>query len=164
MLSAHGSTPDVVLTAEGRASVAIDSVCPLVTKVHHEASRMAAQGYHILYVGKKGHDEAVGVMGEVEPNQITLLEPKIGLGALPPAGESEKVALLAQTTLALQDWDDVHQGAQERFPGLKTARKSDVCYATTNRQGAVAELVEQADLILVVGSENSSNTYNNRLI
>lgn len=156
MLSAHGSAPEVVSAAQLRAGVVIDAVCPLVTKVHHEVKRMSEQGFDILYVGHEGHDEAVGTVAEA-PESITLIEPERGLEDF-QAADPKKVALVAQTTLGLYEWQDVMNSAQERYPELWTARRSDLCYATTNRQSAVKALVEHADLILVVGSENSSNT------
>jgi 4-hydroxy-3-methylbut-2-enyl diphosphate reductase len=156
MLSAHGSAPEVVQGAAERAAVVIDAVCPLVTKVHHEVKRMARDGYDIIYVGHKGHDEAVGTVAEA-PAAITLVEPETGLGDFAPA-DPEKVALLAQTTLGVHEWMAVMDDAAVRFPELNTARKSDLCYATTNRQDAVLGLTKECDLVLVVGSHNSSNT------
>ena len=156
MLSAHGSSPEVVQGAADRAAVVIDAVCPLVTKVHHEVKRMARDGYDIIYVGHKGHDEAVGTVAEA-PTAITLVEPETGLAEFVPA-DPAKVALLAQTTLGVHEWMAVMDDAAERFPELNTARKSDLCYATTNRQDAVLGLTKDCDLVLVVGSHNSSNT------
>ncbi len=156
MLSAHGSAPDVVAEADERAAVMIDAVCPLVTKVHHEVRRMAADGYDIIYVGHAGHDEAIGAVAEA-PEAVTLVDPTVGLGGFAPA-DPAKVALLAQTTLGLYEWGGVLDEATTRWPDLWTARRSDLCYATTNRQTAVQRLAEQVDLILVVGSANSSNT------
>lgn len=156
MLSAHGSSPEVVAGAGRRAGVVIDAVCPLVTKVHHETKRMADQGFDIIYVGHEGHDEAIGTVAEA-PESITLVQPETGLAGFDPADPS-KVALLAQTTLGIHEWRAVLDEAGDRYPDLWTARKSDLCYATTNRQDAVQQLSDRADLILVVGSENSSNT------
>ncbi len=156
MLSAHGSAPEVVATAGERAAVVIDAVCPLVTKVHHEVKTMSAKGYDIIYIGHQGHDEAVGTVAEA-PHAITLVEPETGLDGFAPK-DADKVALVAQTTLGMYEWRQVLADAQERFPDLKTARKSDLCYATTNRQGAVEQLADECDLVLVVGSHNSSNT------
>ena len=156
MLSAHGSAPDVVAAAADRAAVVIDAVCPLVTKVHHEVKMMSRKGYDIIYIGHEGHDEAVGTVAEA-PDAITLVEPERGLGDFEPV-DAEKVALVAQTTLGLYEWREVMDDASNRFPGLKTARKSDLCYATTNRQEAVNQLSSECDLILVIGSHNSSNT------
>jgi 4-hydroxy-3-methylbut-2-en-1-yl diphosphate reductase len=156
MLSAHGSAPEVVAGAGERAAVVIDAVCPLVTKVHHEVKMMSGKGYDIIYVGHQGHDEAVGTVAEA-PDAITLVEPEKGLGDFAPSDPS-RVALVAQTTLGLHEWRKVMDDALSRFPDLKTARKSDLCYATTNRQGAVEQLTRECDLVLVVGSHNSSNT------
>ncbi|MFW2339181.1 MAG: 4-hydroxy-3-methylbut-2-enyl diphosphate reductase [Acidimicrobiia bacterium] len=156
MLSAHGSAPEVVKGAADRAGIVVDAVCPLVTKVHHEVRRMADRGYEIIYVGHKGHDEAIGTIAEA-PAAITLVEPETGLGDFKPRDES-RIALLAQTTLGVHEWRSVLDDARSSFPSVSTARKSDLCYATTNRQEAVRTLTDQADLILVVGSESSSNT------
>jgi 4-hydroxy-3-methylbut-2-en-1-yl diphosphate reductase len=156
MLSAHGSAPEVVAAAGDRAAVVIDAVCPLVTKVHHEVKKMAGKGYDIIYIGHEGHDEAVGTVAEA-PGAITLVEPEKGLGDYQPT-DASRVALLAQTTLGVHEWLQVMDDASERFPELATARKSDLCYATTNRQEAVGQLSAECDLILVVGSHNSSNT------
>jgi 4-hydroxy-3-methylbut-2-enyl diphosphate reductase len=156
MLSAHGSAPAVVTAATDRAAVMVDAVCPLVTKVHHEVKRMAADGFSIIYVGHEGHDEAVGAVAEA-PQAVSLVDPSRGLDDFQPIDDS-KVALLAQTTLGLYEWEGVQDAAAARYPQLWTARKSDLCYATTNRQAAVQRLAGAATLILVVGSENSSNT------
>ncbi|MDJ0791208.1 MAG: 4-hydroxy-3-methylbut-2-enyl diphosphate reductase [Acidimicrobiia bacterium] len=156
MLSAHGSAPEVVVTATNRAAVMVDAVCPLVTKVHHEVRRMADKGYDIIYVGHEGHDEAVGAIAEA-PDVAQLVDPRVGIDTFEPRSEGG-VALLAQTTLGLYEWEDVLSDAQELYPDLWTARKSDLCYATTNRQSAIQKLAERADVLLVIGSENSSNT------
>jgi len=156
MLSAHGSAPEVVAGAGTRAAVVIDAVCPLVTKVHHEVKRMARDGFDIIYVGHEGHDEAVGTVAEA-PSSIRLVEPETGLGQYVPA-DPAKVALLAQTTLGVHEWMAVMDDARIRFPELQMSRKSDLCYATTNRQEAVKQLSGECDLVLVVGSHNSSNT------
>ena len=156
MLSAHGSAPEVVAAAQERGGVVVDAVCPLVTKVHHEVKKRAADGYQIIYVGHHGHDEAVGTVAEA-PDAVTLIDPDDGLGDYTPADPS-RVALVAQTTLGLFEWEGVLGDASARFPELWTARRSDLCYATTNRQEAVTALAERCDVVLVVGSENSSNT------
>lgn len=156
MLSAHGSAPEVIAGAAKRAAVVIDAVCPLVTKVHHEVKRMSERGYQIIYVGHRGHDEAIGTLAEA-PERMTLVEPEDGLDGFDPANP-DRVALLAQTTLGTHEWRNVLNEARGRFPELVTSRKSDLCYATTNRQQAVEALARQCQLILVVGSENSSNT------
>ncbi len=156
MLSAHGSAPEVVAGAAARAAVVIDAVCPLVTKVHHEVKRMSRDGFEIIYVGHEGHDEAVGTVAEA-PSAIRLVEPETGLGEYTPT-DPAKVALLAQTTLGVHEWMAVMDDARVRFPDLAMSRKSDLCYATTNRQEAVKQLAGECDLVLVVGSHNSSNT------
>ncbi len=156
MLSAHGSAPDVVRGAEQQAGVVIDAVCPLVTKVHHEVKKMAERGFDIIYVGHEGHDDAVGTVAEA-PESITLVEPERGLADF-RASDPTKVALLAQTTLGMHEWQSVLVSAREAYPDVATARKSDLCYATTNRQDAVRDMAAKCDLILVVGSTNSSNT------
>ena len=156
MLSAHGSAPEVVAAAQASAGVVVDAVCPLVTKVHHEVKTLTDKGFEILYIGHEGHDEAIGTVAEA-PEHITLIEPERGLEGF-QAKDPAKVALLAQTTLGLFEWEDVLAQSQAQYPELKTARKSDLCYATTNRQEAVQQLSATADLILVVGSDSSSNT------
>jgi 4-hydroxy-3-methylbut-2-enyl diphosphate reductase len=156
MLSAHGSAPDVVSAATARSAVMVDAVCPLVTKVHHEVRTRADAGYEIIYVGHQGHDEAIGTVAEA-PGSVTLVDPGSGLGAFAPA-DPARVALVAQTTLGLFEWESVLEDAQDRFPDLWTARRSDLCYATTNRQSAVTELARRCDVVLIVGSESSSNT------
>ena len=156
MLSAHGSAPEVVAGAAARAAVVIDAVCPLVTKVHHEVKLMSQRGFDIIYVGHRGHDEAIGTLAEA-PERMTLVQPEDGLDSFQPADPS-KVALVAQTTLSTLEWRQVLGDAQRQYPDLVTSRKSDLCYATTNRQEAIGALAKQCDIILVVGSENSSNT------
>jgi 4-hydroxy-3-methylbut-2-en-1-yl diphosphate reductase len=156
MLSAHGSSPEVVEGATRRGSVMVDAVCPLVTKVHHEVRKRAAEGYEIIYVGHAGHDEAIGTAAEA-PDAVTLVDPADGLGDFDPADPS-RVALVAQTTLGLYEWQGVLDEATGRYPGVWTARRSDLCYATTNRQQAVQRLAAESDVVVVVGSANSSNT------
>jgi len=156
MLSAHGSSPEVALAAAHTSAVMIDAVCPLVTKVHHEVKRRADEGYEVIYVGHVGHDEAIGTVA-VAPQAVTLVDPTTGLGDFAPADPS-RVALLAQTTLGVFEWQSVLAEASARYPELWTARRSDLCYATTNRQSAVTALADRSDVVLVVGSENSSNT------
>ncbi|MDQ3643391.1 MAG: 4-hydroxy-3-methylbut-2-enyl diphosphate reductase [Actinomycetota bacterium] len=155
MLSAHGSAPEVVEAARAGGGFVVDAVCPLVTKVHHEVKVRAGKGFSILYVGHEGHDEAVGTMA-VAPESIHLVESEEAVAALPePDGP---VALLAQTTLSHQDWAGVLDAARRRFPDLWMPGKSDLCFATTNRQSALTEIAGKADAIVVIGSANSSNT------
>lgn len=155
MLSAHGSAPDVVAAARERGSVVIDSVCPLVTKVHHEVKVRAGKGFRIVYVGHEGHEEAVGTMA-VAPDVISRVESIEEVDALPIF--SEPVALLAQTTLSHRDWEGVAIRVRQRFPDVWTPGRSDLCFATTNRQSALMSMAPQCDAIVVIGSANSSNT------
>src|SRR3954466_9152516 len=129
MLSAHGSAPEIVAAAQSNDRFVVNAVCPLLTKVHHEARVRARKGYTILYVGHAGHDEAVGTLA-VAPDAMRLVEHEHDLDAA-AAGvtDPERVALLAQTTLALSDWEGVLARAQERFPGLWTAARNDLCFA-----------------------------------
>ncbi len=155
MLSAHGSAPEVVEAARSRGSYVVDSVCPLVTKVHHEVKVRAGKGYRIVYVGHEGHEEAVGTMA-VAPQSIDRVESVAEVDALEPDGKP--VALLAQTTLSHRDWEGVAVRVKERFPDVWTPGRSDLCFATTNRQTALVELAHRCDAIVVIGSANSSNT------
>ncbi|MGH9279019.1 MAG: 4-hydroxy-3-methylbut-2-enyl diphosphate reductase [Acidimicrobiales bacterium] len=155
MLSAHGSAPGVVAAARAKGGFVVDAVCPLVTKVHHEVKVRAGRGYSIIYVGHEGHDEAVGTMA-VAPDAIHLVESPSDVAQLPAT--DDPMALLAQTTLSHQDWADVLAAAQERYPDLWMPGRSDLCFATTNRQAALTEIAGRADAMIVIGSPNSSNT------
>lgn len=155
MLSAHGSAPDVVVAARERGSYVVDSVCPLVTKVHHEVRVRTGKGYRIVYVGHEGHEEAVGTMA-VAPDSIDRVESVAEVAAL--GDFTEPVALLAQTTLSHRDWNDVAVAVKQRYPDAWTPGRSDLCFATTNRQSALMELAQRCDAIIVIGSANSSNT------
>jgi 4-hydroxy-3-methylbut-2-en-1-yl diphosphate reductase len=158
MLSAHGSAPDVVASARSRNRFVVNAVCPLVTKVHHEARVRAGKGYTILYVGHAGHDEAVGTLA-VAPGSIQLVEHEEDIeGASLHVADPAKVAMLAQTTLSLNDWRGVLDRARGQFPELWTATRDDLCFATTNRQAALQAIAAEADAIVVIGSANSSNT------
>ena len=132
----------------------INSVCPLVTKVHHEAKKYTDQGAQIIYVGHKGHDEALGAIG-VSPDNMHLVENIDDVENLNLQGET---ALLAQTTLAISEWEPIMNHSKKKYPNLSMPRKSDLCYATTNRQSAIVEILNKVNSVLVVGSENSSNT------
>ena len=134
MLSAHGSAPEVVQAARDNGGFVVDAVCPLVTKVHHEVKVRANKGYQIVYVGHEGHEEAVGTMA-VAPEAIHRVESVEEVDALPDF--DTPVALLAQTTLSHRDWEGVLDATRERFPELWTPGRSDLCFATTNRQGAL---------------------------
>ena len=157
MLPAHGSAPDVVAAARERGSYVVNAVCPLVTKVHHEVKTRAGKGYRIVYVGHEGHEEAVGTMA-VAPDAIDRVESVADVDALPEEDAGQPVALLAQTTLSHRDWAAVAERAAERFPGLWRPGRSDLCFATTNRQSALAEIAARCDAVVVIGSANSSNT------
>jgi 4-hydroxy-3-methylbut-2-enyl diphosphate reductase len=155
MLSAHGSAPDVVSGARERGSYVVDAVCPLVTKVHHEVKTRAGKGFHIVYVGHEGHEEAVGTMA-VAPHAITRVESIEEVDALPVF--DKPVAMLAQTTLSHREWNEVAVRVRERFPDVWTPGRSDLCFATTNRQSALMSIAPQVDVFIVIGSSNSSNT------
>jgi 4-hydroxy-3-methylbut-2-enyl diphosphate reductase len=158
MLSAHGSTPEVVQAARDRGRFVVNAVCPLVTKVHHEAKVRAGKGFTVLYVGHAGHDEAVGTLA-VAPDAIRLVEHEGDLDrVLPQVADPSKVALLAQTTLALHDWEGIMDRTRGQFPDLWTATRNDLCFATTNRQAALTAIASKADAVVVIGSANSSNT------
>ncbi len=155
MLSAHGTAPDIEDEFNSLSLTNVNSVCPLVTKVHHEAKNFSKKGSQIIYIGHKNHDEAVGAMG-VAPNQMNLIENINDIEKL--SLESDNVALLAQTTLSISEWEPIMLKAKEKFPSLKLPRKNDLCYATTNRQKAIINIANKVDLIIVVGSSTSSNT------
>ena len=155
MLSAHGSAPEVVEAAQAKGGYVVDAVCPLVTKVHHEVKVRAGKGYQIVYVGHAGHEEAVGTMA-VAPESIHRVESLDDVAGLPELGES--VAMLAQTTLSHRDWEGVRDATKARFPTMWMPGRSDLCFATTNRQGALAEIAARCDAVVVIGSANSSNT------
>jgi 4-hydroxy-3-methylbut-2-en-1-yl diphosphate reductase len=158
MLSAHGSAPEVVAEARENGRFVVNAVCPLVTKVHHEAKVRASKGYTILYVGHEGHDEATGTLA-VAPAAMRLVQDETDLAdTLPGVEDPSRVALLAQTTLSLQDWEGIMERARAAYPDLWTASRNDLCFATTNRQAALRELATRADAVVVIGSSNSSNT------
>ncbi|MBG01292.1 MAG: 4-hydroxy-3-methylbut-2-enyl diphosphate reductase [Acidimicrobiaceae bacterium] len=155
MLSAHGSAPEVVASAREQSNYVVDAVCPLVTKVHHEVKVRVKKGHNIIYIGHQGHEEAVGTVA-VAPEATHIVESTDAIENLPEfAGD---VSLLAQTTLSHRDWESILEAAKERFPSLEIPGKSDLCFATTNRQGALMSIAEQCDSVIVIGSENSSNT------
>ncbi|HXQ18598.1 MAG TPA: 4-hydroxy-3-methylbut-2-enyl diphosphate reductase [Acidimicrobiales bacterium] len=158
MLSAHGTAPAVAEAARQGAGVVIDAVCPLVTKVHHELKTRSRKGYTILYVGHAGHEEAVGTMA-VAPESVRLVETEADVAALGDLdADHAPVALLAQTTLSHDEWADLRDAAQRRFPDLWLPGRSDLCFATTNRQAALRAVAARADAVVVIGSANSSNT------
>jgi 4-hydroxy-3-methylbut-2-enyl diphosphate reductase len=156
LYSAHGVSPEIRAKAKARSLRAIDATCPLVTKVHLEAIKFAQAGYNIVLIGHEGHDEVIGTMGEA-PESITLVETAEEVDSL-PFSTTDKIAYLTQTTLSVEEAGVVIQRLKERFPQIEAPPKEDICYATTNRQHAVRELIGRADLLLVLGSQNSSNS------
>ena len=160
VFSAHGVAPSVHANARQRRLQTIDATCPLVTKVHREALKFAAEGYTIVLIGHAGHEEVEGTMGEA-PEHIVLIEDEAGVDAL-EVRDPEKVAYISQTTLSVDETRAIINRLRERFPAIVGPRTDDICYATTNRQAAVKQLAQQSDLVLVIGSGNSSNS--NRLV
>ncbi|MGO9560435.1 MAG: 4-hydroxy-3-methylbut-2-enyl diphosphate reductase [Acidimicrobiales bacterium] len=156
MLSAHGSAPEVEAEAGKKGRIVVDACCPLVTKVHHEMKVRARKGYTVIYVGHAGHEEAVGTMA-VAPESVRLVEHDEDVEAL-QIDPGEPVALLAQTTLAHDEWSGIVDAARLRFPDMWMPGRSDLCYATTNRQAAMRALAPGCDAVVVIGSANSSNT------
>ena len=155
MLSAHGTAPKVEMEFKNISMTSVNSVCPLVTKVHHEAKKFSENGKKIIYVGHKNHDEAIGALG-VAPNNMILVETVDDLEN--NSLQDENVALLAQTTLAMSEWQPILDKAKNEFENIELPRKSDLCYATTNRQKALINISNKVDKVLVVGSSTSSNT------
>jgi 4-hydroxy-3-methylbut-2-enyl diphosphate reductase len=160
VFSAHGVAPGVHANASERSLHTIDATCPLVTKVHVEAKKFAAEGYTIVLVGHAGHEEVEGTMGEA-PDSIVLIETEADVDAL-KLDDPSKVAYISQTTLSVDETRAVINRLRERFPAIVGPRTDDICYATTNRQAAVKQLARECDLVLVIGSRNSSNS--NRLV
>jgi 4-hydroxy-3-methylbut-2-enyl diphosphate reductase len=156
LYSAHGVAPAIRTAAVERNLNAIDATCPLVTKVHLEAIRFAKEGYTILLIGHEGHDEVLGTIGEA-PASIRLVQDEQEVAALDLPADA-KVAFLTQTTLSVDDAEVIIKALRKRFPHIVGPKKDDICYATQNRQEAVKELVPEVDLVLVLGSRNSSNS------
>ena len=154
--SAHGIAPEVRDAAKRRKLVEVDATCPMVTKVHMEVLRYARDGYTILFVGHRYHDEAVGTAGEAPDHVIIVESPEEAATVAVP--NPEKVAFVTQTTLSVSDATRTIAAIKQRFPNVRYPAKDDICYATTNRQAAVTQLAEEADVVLVVGSHNSSNS------
>ncbi len=155
MLSAHGSAPEVVEQAGEQNRFVVNAVCPLVTKVHHEVRVRAAKGFRVLYVGHEGHEEAVGTLA-VAPEATTLVSTPEEVAEIDDA--DGPVALLAQTTLGHSEWTEVLDAARDRFGDVWVPGRSDLCFATTNRQSALAAIAGRCDATVVIGSANSSNT------
>lgn len=159
VFSAHGVSKRVESDASGRALEVIDATCPLVTKVHKEGRRYAAQGYDIILIGHVGHPEVEGTVGQI-PGRVHVLCTEEEVAALEVA-DAERVAFVTQTTLSVNDTRQVIEALKRRFPAIKGPDTRDICYATQNRQAAVLKMTEEIDLLLVVGAHNSSNS--NRL-
>ena len=160
VFSAHGVAPSVHRNAEARSLRTIDATCPLVTKVHVEAKKFAAQGYTIVLIGHAGHEEVEGTMGEA-PDQVVLIETEEDVDRL-QVPDPERIAYISQTTLSVDETTAIIARLRERFPAIVGPRTDDICYATTNRQAAVRQMAGECDLVLVIGSRNSSNS--NRLV
>ncbi|HUQ71461.1 MAG TPA: 4-hydroxy-3-methylbut-2-enyl diphosphate reductase [Planctomycetaceae bacterium] len=156
LYSAHGVSPEIRAQARERGLRTIDATCPLVTKVHLEAIKYADAGYHIVLIGHEGHDEVIGTMGEA-PASITLVETPDEVAALEFPVDA-KLAYLTQTTLSVEEAGRVIAALKGKYPQIESPPKEDICYATTNRQEAVSILAERADVVLVLGSQNSSNS------
>jgi 4-hydroxy-3-methylbut-2-en-1-yl diphosphate reductase len=160
VLSAHGVAPTVHANAAARRLRTIDATCPLVTKVHVEARRYADEGYTIVLIGHEGHEEVVGTTGEA-PDAIVLVQTVGDAESFEPSRDA-KLAYITQTTLSVDETADIIATLRRRFPAIRGPRRDDICYATSNRQWAVKEMLPEIDLLLVVGSRNSSNS--NRLV
>jgi 4-hydroxy-3-methylbut-2-en-1-yl diphosphate reductase len=160
VFSAHGVAPSVHQNAEARELRTIDATCPLVTKVHVEAKKFAADGYTIVLIGHQGHEEVEGTMGEA-PASMVLIETEDEVDEL-EVQDPDRVAYLTQTTLSVDETDRIIRRLRERFPNITGPKSDDICYATTNRQMAVRQMARECDLVLVIGSRNSSNS--NRLV
>lgn len=160
VFSAHGVAPRVHVDASDRQLQTIDATCPLVTKVHVQARRYAAEGYTVLLIGHAGHEEVVGTMGEA-PGAIVLVESEAEVETLSFA-PGTRLAYITQTTLSVDETSEIISALRRRFPDIHAPKREDICYATSNRQWAVKEMLSEIDLLLVVGSRNSSNS--NRLV
>lgn len=156
VFSAHGVAPSVRAGAAERKLRTVDATCPLVTKVHREAARFAAEGYTVVLVGHEGHEEVEGTMGEA-PEKIVLVQDEADVEAL-RVDDPERVAYVTQTTLSVDETEAIIERLRERFPAITGPKTDDICYATTNRQAAVKRLAGDCDLMLVIGSRNSSNS------
>lgn len=156
LYSAHGVSPEIRRVSRQRRLRTIDATCPLVTKVHMEAIRFSREHYNIILIGHEGHDEVIGTMGEA-PDSIFLVETPDDVDQL-SFSPSDKIAYLTQTTLSVEEANRVIDRLKQRFPGIASPPREDICYATTNRQEAVTLLASQADVVLVLGSQNSSNS------
>ena len=156
VLSAHGVAPSVHENAAARELRTIDATCPLVTKVHVQARRYASEGYYVILIGHAHHEEVVGTMGEI-PGSISLVESPEDVDAL-SFPEGTKLAYVTQTTLSVDETGELISALRAKFPSIRAPQREDICYATSNRQWAVKEMLAEVDLLLVIGSKNSSNS------
>jgi 4-hydroxy-3-methylbut-2-enyl diphosphate reductase len=156
VFSAHGVPKAVPAEARRRKLLYVDATCPLVSKVHRQAERQIEKGRHIIFIGHEGHPEVIGTMGQVDPGQMTLVETIEDVGKL-AFDSDEQLAYLTQTTLSVDDTAEVIAALERRYPNISGPRAEDICYATSNRQAAVKDLAQDCDLVLVIGSPNSSN-------
>ncbi len=161
VFSAHGVAKIIPETAAKQGLVQIDATCPLVSKVHREAENLYHQGHRILLIGHKGHPEVVGTMGQLPEGAVILVETAAEVENL-ALSPMDKPAYITQTTLSLDDTAEIVAALKKRFPDITTSRKEDICYATTNRQLAVKDIAQRSDVLIVIGSANSSNS--NRLV
>jgi 4-hydroxy-3-methylbut-2-enyl diphosphate reductase len=157
IFSAHGVAKKVVDDAKFKNLLYIDATCPLVSKVHREAEQLNRQGYHIFLIGHENHPEVIGTMGQIDNNNIELIQNKEDVETILPIKE-KKYAYITQTTLSIDDTKEIIQSLQNKFPRIKGPIKEDICYATTNRQAAVKLIAPKCDLFLIIGSRNSSNS------
>ena len=157
IFSAHGVAKKVVDDAKFKNLLYIDATCPLVSKVHREAEQLIRQGYHIFLIGHENHPEVIGTMGQIDNNNIELIQNKEDVETILPIKE-KKYAYITQTTLSIDDTKEIIQSLQNKFPTIKGPIKEDICYATTNRQAAVKLIAPKCDLFLIIGSRNSSNS------
>ncbi len=161
IFSAHGVPKRVPAEANAREMFFIDATCPLVSKVHKEAERHFAKGYHIILIGHGGHPEVEGTIGQLPDGAVTLVETKDDVRRL-IINENEKVAYCTQTTLSVDDTAEIVEALKQEFPDIISPAKEDICYATTNRQNAVKDIAKNCDALIVIGAPNSSNS--NRLV
>lgn len=157
IFSAHGVPKSVPEEARRRELFYLDATCPLVSKVHRQAERQIEKNRHILFIGHGGHPEVVGTMGQVGPDQITLVETVEDVAGL-PFGPDDRLAYLTQTTLSVDDTAEIIAAIEQRYPQVQGPKAEDICYATTNRQAAVKQLAQSVDLMIVIGAPNSSNS------
>ena len=160
VLSAHGVAPSVYANARDLELVTTDATCPLVTKVHVEARRYAAEGYTVVLIGHAGHEEVVGTMGEAP--DATVLVQSVSDAETLEVPDPDRVAYITQTTLSVDETGEIIAAIRRRFPNARAPKRDDICYATSNRQWAVKDMLAEVDLLLVIGSRNSSNS--NRLV